>query len=138
MGKAVGCFLGLVTFSLFAEGIGIFLFALTIMFFVGSAVGENETLLVIYIVGAMAASYLLPIALSIYAKKVVWLIIVPAITSLLFAIPSSFIFNAGCTVGSQKAVWAMRADPAVWIAETLMATESDNLPSDCVRLRQQG
>lgn len=133
MGKAVGCFLGLVTFSLFAESIGVLLFALFIIFFLGEAVGENETLLLIYIIGAMAASYLLPVVLSFSFRSIFPLIIVPLITSFVFAFPSSFVLEAGCKAGNQEAVWAMRAVPVVWAAELLFANDHDDISSDCLR-----
>lgn len=130
MGKAIGWLIGLLTFSSFAIGVSAFLFSILILAFIGGVIGENDTLLMIYIIGAMATSYLLPIVLAIYLKNAAWLIIIPVITSVVFAILSSFIMLAGCKVGKEEAVWAMRASPIMWLGESIASSEN-NFPSDC-------
>jgi ABC-type Fe3+-siderophore transport system permease subunit len=137
MGKVLGWLVGLFTFSVLVESVGIFFFAIFILALLGQGIGENSTLLAIYIIGALSASYLLPVVLSLHQQRPSLLIIIPIVTSFLFALPSSFVFNAGCKSGRQAAVWAMRAIPVVWVGETLLATSGDNLSSECKKLEDQ-
>ena len=118
------------TASLFAfctSGIGLCIFGIAVVGFVGNAIGQSYVATTIYIIAAMSASYLLPIVVAIYKKKLVWLIIIPVITTFVFAFPSSFVTNTGCKMGNQSAVWAMRAIPLMWLAEATIAPSDQKL-----------
>jgi hypothetical protein len=95
----------------------IFLGVLAVLFFLGQLIGQNDVTLVMYIVVTMAASYLFPFVMAAHHRQLRWLVIVPLVTSLLFALPSSFVALAGCRAGNEKAIWAMRAIPALQIGE---------------------
>lgn len=106
----------------------------TIMFVfgIGMFVGSHYPLLIIYVIGAMAASYLLPIiaVLTRPSRSSVWLFI-PLVTSALFALPSSVVYDTGCKTGYEGAVWAMRAVPIIGLGEMIGQID---LAEDCKRL----
>lgn len=128
MGKFLAWFFGTATLYAFCtSGIGLLIFVAAVIGFLGSAVGQNHTLTTTYIITAMTASYLLPIAVALYHQRFRWLIIIPLITSVVFAIPSSFVTSAGCKTGNESAIWAMKAIPVMWMGESAFATDKDNL-----------
>lgn len=90
-------------------------------------IGESDGLLITYIVSAMAASYLLPIVVAIYYRSVIWLFIIPIVTSVVFVIPSSFVAAGGCEAGKEEAIWAMRTIPILAIAELTFAPDDERM-----------
>ena len=104
-----------------------------IVFGFGMFVGSHYPALLIYVIAAMATSYLLPIIASLVrpSQKLVWFFI-PIVTSVIFALPSSVVYDTGCKAGHTEAAWAMRAVPVIGLLE--LATPI-NLGDDCKRLR---
>jgi len=112
-----GVFVFLLFWLVSSPGFAIFLGLMAVLFFIGQLIGQNDVTLLLYIVVTMAASYIFPFVMAIYHKQLRWLVIVPLVTSLTFALPSSFVALAGCRAGNDTAVWAMRAIPALQIGE---------------------
>ncbi|HET6746942.1 MAG TPA: hypothetical protein VFH06_02450 [Candidatus Saccharimonadales bacterium] len=100
-----------------APGFAIFLGILALLALIGQLIGENSATLLIYIILTMAASYIFPIVMAVLHRQLRWLLIVPLVTSILFAFPSSLVALAGCRAGNGTAIWAMRAIPALQIGE---------------------
>jgi hypothetical protein len=113
---------------------GIILASIIVIGFFGEAIGSHYGSLMVYLVIAMGASYALPIIMSIYTRKLFWLIVIPLITTFALAFPSSFVYNAGCKAGYGEATWAMRAIPPVWIIESVAGEKAIDLAGDCKRL----
>jgi len=123
------------TASLYAfctGGIGLFIFGVAVIGFVGNFIGQNPVSTMLYIIVGMTASYLLPIAVTIYKRSIKWLIIIPIITSFVFAFPSSFVTVSACKTGNESAAWAMRTIPLIWLAEITIAPEDEKISCDNV------
>ena len=128
MGKFLVWFFG--TASLYAfctSGLGLMIFVVAMIGLLGGAIGENYALTTLYIIVAMATSYILPLVVAVYDQHFKWLIIIPLVTSAVFAIPSSFIADAGCKTGNEGAILAMKAVPLLALGEAVFATPADNL-----------
>jgi FtsH-binding integral membrane protein len=109
-----GSLLAMLVYGLSVPGFGLLLVGLVALLFLGRAIGENDVMLTMYVVGAMTTSYLFPFAVAVYKKHIIWLILVPLITSVVFAIPSSFVALGGCEAGKERAMWAVKAIPVPW------------------------
>lgn len=147
-----GCLLGMLVFGLGLPGFGLFLVGVTAAAITGKSIGAHHRLLDCYIYGAMGLSYVIPglvlvilVAVCFFEPEmglmglggfVIGIIPWLFIASVLFAFPSSFIANAGCKAGYSESVWAMRAIPAIWGAETAFASDNDKLT--CVNGKLKG
>jgi hypothetical protein len=109
------------------SGFGLLLFGIAIMGFFGKIIGESFLLTTIYILLAMSASYIFPIVIAVYKQQLKWLLIIPMMTSFLFAVPSSFVWLAGCESGNESSTWAMRAIPIMWLGELTIAPPGQEL-----------
>jgi hypothetical protein len=119
-----GCLAGMFLWAFSAPGFGLALFAVALVSIAGQFVGNDKTLLTVYVVGAMGLSYVAPVVLAIVNKSLGWLIGVPIITSFVFAIPSSFVRLGACEGGfDDLAPWTMRAIPLWWLVESLHPQE---------------
>lgn len=118
---------GILLFSV--EGLGLLLTVLLAILFAGQVIGENNTLLTIYVIGAMSFSYLIPalLVLTFRLRNIGQAALVLIIASIVFAIPSSFVAESGCKAGNEQAMWAMRVIPIWWLGDTLMTPDDGNL-----------
>lgn len=99
--------------------LGIFVIFLVVCASAGEAIGRQPILLAIFIVITMLCSYVAPIVFVIVTKRWFWLVVLPWLASIAFAIPSSIVAYNACKVGDAAAIWVMRAVPAIWIGETV-------------------
>lgn len=132
MGKLIGGVLtGLLVYGLSASGFGVFIFVVMLAVLFGEAIAANDTALTIYIVAAMFTSYVLPILASIVEKNLKWLIVIPIVTTVAFALPSSFVAHYGCGAGKDRAIYAMKAIPLVLGVFTVVHMNNSEERFDC-------
>jgi len=120
-------FVAIVLFS--AESFGLLLAVAIATAFVGQVIGENNTLLTLYIIGAMTFSYIIPLllVLTLRFKNVIRAFGVIFVACTILAIPSSFVAKSGCENSNERAMWALRAVPILWIGDQLVAPHGENL-----------
>lgn len=107
-----GCLVGMLAFGLSFPGLGLALFAVFLVSFIGKFIGHDPALLTVYIVVGMLSSYALPVVAAVVTRQIRWILFIPIATSLLLAVPSSFVFSGACESGqSAIAPMAMRTVP---------------------------
>jgi hypothetical protein len=134
MSNKTGEILGVLTFGILlfsVEGLGPLLTVAIVALLAGHAIGGNDILLTIYVIGAMSFSYVIPLllVLTFRLKNIGQAFLVLIVACLIFAVPSSFIAESGCRVGNEKAMWALKAVPILWLGDTL-TPRSEGLTCD--------